>query len=646
MTRISSRLLLATVCILFMSSTARGNDFGSRKYPFMPELVVNQSPPLCDAYLAALREEFLSTKVNMVVTKIQGATWLDWKPVKPESANEPLDLWRLDLDLGGSGKTRTVVMRKSVQSFGSGDVQNLDAYIFDSSTAAEKWLESAIQSENPFIGIRQYYPGEGITSKTLPYEIYFGGEHKWFTFQRKYYFLTSEEINADFAGVAQLSLDGSRKLVCVARTSPPQEIYNKFVSKPGLKSYLKVLWTIGHDSGGPCGSLRSEYRHDDLAGAAIRRAAVRPWATSNRLEDGIFHGVYYDYDGRMLNFVEDWGYQDAWNYREYQTYLNHVQPAIKALERYYRDVFHVSNKEVSLRAQAIFEQVTGAHFLIPRDYQPGADGYLFLNSKQADLHKGILKGYSRAELLPLLEDKTTKAGKISVLAKAVEQPKLLQELIDSGEDVNAQFGWGKTPLMVAAHMNRPDSMKVLLKAEADPNLQTTTMNECGVTIQRGERTALMYAAENADIDVMSLLVEAGAKIDAKDSQSNGIDYYLSLNPYLSVARKKMPIQRLLSSIREGSVSKPSFDCAMARQWVDKLVCKDPVLSRLDREMATALTTWKTKTPSVDREKSDQQAWLVKRAEQCRPFEEEHLAINCLQLETRARIRYLHNRIAE
>jgi uncharacterized protein YecT (DUF1311 family) len=623
---------------------AWANDFGTRRYPFIPALVVNQNPPLCDAYLAALREEFLSTKVNMIVTKIQGATWLDWKPVKPESGNEPHDLWRLDLDLDGSGKTRTVVLHKSVHTFGSGDVENRDAYIFDSPTAAEKWLERAVQSENPFTGIRQYYPGEGVTSKTPPYEVYFGGEHKWFTFQGKYYFLTSEEMNADFAGVAQLFLDGSRKLVCVARTNPPHEIYDSFMSKSGLKSYLKVLWTIGHASGGPCGSLGSEYRHDARASAAVRRAAVRHWATSD-ISAG-YNTVYYNYDSRMLKYVEDWGYQDAWNYREYQTYLNHVQSAIQALEEYYRDAFHVPNNEARLRAQAIFEQLTGAHFLIPGDYQPGANGYIFMNSKQADLHKGILQGYSRAELLPLLEDKTTKARRILVLAKAVEQPALLQEFIDSGEDVNSQSSWGKTPLMVAAHMNRPDSVKILLRAGADPNLQTNAMNECGVTIERGDRTALMYAAENADIDVMHLLLEAGAKIDAKDSRGNGIDYYLSLNPYLSEVQKKMPIQNLLMSVRKDSVSKPSFDCAMARQWVDKLVCKDPLLSRLDREMATAFTTWKSKTPSMDREKLDQRAWLVKRAEQCRPFEEEHLSISCLQLETRARIRYLHNRIAE
>ena len=242
----------------------------------------------------------------MIVTKIQGATWVDWKPVKPESGNEPLDLWRLDFDLDGSGVKRTVVLRKSVQRFGSGDVQNRDAYIFDSQAAAEKWLEGSMQYDNPFTGTHQYYPGEGITSKTPPYDVLVGGEHKWFTFQGKHYFLTSEEMNVDFAGAAQLSLDGSRKLVCVARTSPTQEIYEKFMSKPGLKSYLKVLWTIGHASGGPCGTLHSEYRHDDQAREAIRRAAARPWATSNRLEDSIFRGVYYDYDSRMLKFVEDW----------------------------------------------------------------------------------------------------------------------------------------------------------------------------------------------------------------------------------------------------------------------------------------------------------------------------------------------------
>jgi uncharacterized protein YecT (DUF1311 family) len=533
----------------------------------------------------------------MIVTKIQGATWVDWKPVKPESGNEPLDLWRLDLDLDGSGKKRTVVLHESVQTFGSGDVQNRDAYIFDSPSEAEKWLEGTAQSENPVTGTRPYYPGEGITSKTPLYEIYFGGEHKWFAFQGKHYFLTSEEVNADFAGVVQLSIDGSRKLVCIARTSPPQEIYDKFVSEPGLKSYLKVLWTIGHASGGPCGSLGSEYRHDIRAGAAIRRAAVRPWATSNRVED--VDAVYYSYDQRMLKYIETWGYTDVWNHREYQTFLNHVRPAINALAAHYRNVFDVPEIIARQRGQKVFEEITGAHFVIPRDYNPGSYKYPYGHYP-----------------------------------------------IDGGGAVNSQNMWGKTPLMIAAHMNRPDSVKILLMAGADPNLQTTTMNECGLTIERGDRTALLYAEENADIDVMRLLVEAGAKIDAKDSLGNGIDYYLSLNPYLSVAQKKMPIQKLLASTRDDSVSKPSYDCATARQWVDKLVCKDPMLARLDREMAAAFTTWKAKAPSLNKEKADQRAWLTNRAEECRPFEEEDFSTACLQDQTRARIRYLHNRIAE
>lgn len=615
---------------------------GGRKYPFLPELVENQTPALCNAYLSAIREEFFSTKADIAVSKIKGATWLEWKPVKQESVNEPLDLWRLDLDPDGSGKKRTVVLLKSVHTFGSGDVQYRDAYLFDSPDAFQKLMEKWLRSEEPSAGIRQYYPGEGITSKHPQYEVSFGGEHRWFSFQGKPFFLTSEERNSEFAGVAQLTSGGARRLVCVVRTSPPQEVYSNFESLPGLKSYLKVLWTIGHASGGPCHG-GADYRHDLRAGSAIRRAAIRPWATSSSTTDG--NAVYYAYDSRMLKYVETWGYVDVWNHREYQTYLNHFQPAINTLAAHYRNVFDVPEKAAKQRAQKVFEEMTGAHFVIPHRYEPGSYEYHFGNYPYATLQIRMLEGEPPDSLLSAFEDKGA-AIEVFSIADAVEQPQLVKWLVDEGGAVNSQNMWGKTPLMVAAHMNRPDSVKILLQAGADPHLQTTTMSECGLTIERGDRTALMYAAENADIDVIRLLVEAGAKLDAKDSLGNGVGYYLSLNPYLTAAERKMTIPDLLSSTRQDQITTPSFDCALAKQWVEKMICNDPALARQDREMGAAFTTWKSKKQAVDDIKADQVAWLGKRVEQCHSIKEEARAISCLQLQTRARIRYIHNRIAE
>jgi len=198
----------------------------------------------------------------MTVEQIPDATWLDWMPLNAKATNESVDLWRLDLDLDGSGKKRTVVLNKRVQTFGSGDVHYRDAYLCDSSAAFDKWLDSSWRPDDSIAGMIPYFPGDGIVSSQPFYQLYFGGEHRWFAFNGKYYFLTSEDLTADFTGLAQLLPDGSRKVACVIRAGAPQEIYDKFILRSGLKSDLKVLWTIGHASGGPCGTLRAEVRID------------------------------------------------------------------------------------------------------------------------------------------------------------------------------------------------------------------------------------------------------------------------------------------------------------------------------------------------------------------------------------------------
>jgi uncharacterized protein YecT (DUF1311 family) len=380
------------------------------------------------------------------------------------------------------------------------------------------------------------------------------------------------------------------------------------------------------------------------AEASIRRAAIRPWATSNRYVYEAYGGaVYYEYDQRMLEYVKTWGYLDVWNYREYQTYLNHFQPAVIALAAYYRTAFDVPEKVVVQRAQKIFEEITGAHFLLPYRYESGSLEYHFdYNDLQyAGLQIRMLEGESLSSLLANITGKE----KLPV-ANAVEHPSLLNALIELGVDVNTPNGWDKTPLMVAAHLNRPDSVKLLLQAGADLNATTKPMNECGVTIERGDRTALMYAAENADIDVIWLLVDAGAKVDVKDSLGDGLGYYLSRNPYLTTAQRGMTVPELLASTREAQTTAPSFDCMRAKQWVEKMICNDSALARQDRELAGAFTTWMRKSSSPDRTRVEQVAWLKRRTEQCQSVKEETRAMSCLQQQTRARIRYFHNRIAE
>ncbi len=77
---------------------------------------------------------------------------------------------------------------------------------------------------------------------------------------------------------------------------------------------------------------------------------------------------------------------------------------------------------------------------------------------------------------------------------------------DEPSHINKKGPAGSTPLMYAALYGDLDSVRQLLKMGADPNIQ----NEAGAT-------ALMWATDN--LEMVSLLVEHGADVNAKSSDS-------------------------------------------------------------------------------------------------------------------------------
>jgi ankyrin repeat protein len=105
--------------------------------------------------------------------------------------------------------------------------------------------------------------------------------------------------------------------------------------------------------------------------------------------------------------------------------------------------------------------------------------------------------------------------------------RLCQFLIENGANVNArESATGETPLHAALSSHRMAQhwvVRVLLEGGADPNLATNPSAESGAFMRdvrtRGE-TSLHRAAAFASEDTIQLLLDAGANIDAKDTNGD------------------------------------------------------------------------------------------------------------------------------
>jgi uncharacterized protein YecT (DUF1311 family) len=224
------------------------------------------------------------------------------------------------------------------------------------------------------------------------------------------------------------------------------------------------------------------------------------------------------------------------------------------------------------------------------------------------------------------------------LSDAVEWPSGLERLLREGADPDFPNPFGKTPLMVAAHMNRPDAVKRLLQAGAHSNLVTRGMpGPCHRPPVAAGRTALTYAAENASPIVMKLLFEATGSQGLKGID---INHYLALNPRLTEPERAAGFTALVADAEK--FRGPGFDCARARTRVEKTICSSEVLSIFDGEMTRAYEQFRATGDAAA--VASQKDWLKWRDSRCSLSGAEHE--NCLAEQIRARTRYLHNRIAE
>jgi ankyrin repeat protein len=189
---------------------------------------------------------------------------------------------------------------------------------------------------------------------------------------------------------------------------------------------------------------------------------------------------------------------------------------VSLLRAYYHNAFGLSQANAALAAFRGVWLVEDAYtWAIPGQLDPLADALLG--------HRPLAQVQASLKAEAPLPD--------SALFLAVEYPEALKLLLAQKPDMAVTTPIGKTALMEAAKYNQSESVKLLLAAGADVNASSLSPGEiqnnsqpwngevCGgiYNITHGQRTALMYAAANANLPVIKALLAAGADKHAKDS---------------------------------------------------------------------------------------------------------------------------------
>lgn len=622
------------------------------KVPFQPVLTVNRDDKVCNAVLAEAKRQFFSEQQYSRLTSDAESTlqWVEWQPagrIDESEVGRGGETQRVDLDLDGTGSKQALVYFKYWErwqcEYGTASVVRTptDYERLLSNVAVTTILRGDAQDVES-AAIKPYYPSWRVLGSD---EVKDGqgdacAPHALFEVAGRYYFLDrpieGEGQAEQTVSAMRLHSTGEVESYC-AITLRPASAGLVLQKQQALRPYLSFISTIG-EGGDDCGSLHSGYRHNLQANDALARAAVRPWATSRA--NTSWAREYFEANARLDTFLIDWSLRDVWARREYQTYLEARGLARRALAQYYETAFGLEAPRATAVAANVQASLTAARMLVPNGYQPPNDLY---NLKALPLTRMILSLQPEA-LEAIGSAQLDECSATDTFCKphelghnAVEWLDALKALLDAGLNVNSSNNFGKTPLMMAAHMNRLDSVDLLIERGAEVNQVTPKVRQYCQQIVHG-RTALMYAAENGGKHVIRKLLKAGADPTAVDAIGRSANQYLLLNPRFTSAERAGGVVKLVESMSDGD-AKASFDCANAKKQSEKLICSDDTLRMLDAEVDEAYRSIRDEVGSLFRD--DQRAWLKRRDLACAQQVQPSIRVPCMQQVLRARVRFLH-----
>jgi hypothetical protein len=412
-----------------------------------------------------------------------------------------------------------------------------------------------------------------------------------------YYFAASDQWDTS---LRQLKDDGKPEKICSVKLYPGGEdnadhhterqirrLKNYIGSSdaatyPNAQAIYLILSDIMGNALSYAGSMCTWCERLEYNEKVALRAAFRPWGLANQEGPSYFDRTYSE----KMAFLQLWSTGGPWQRQRFERLQQEIPTAIENFSRYYQSYFGYSGKDAGTLASAAVDAIVRVFFSGATTYDekwpvdrirqrilqfmanPGNQesvakcggyylGFLLLSdtpwSDMEPLLSPAIIGNPPGEniwkcRLDINPSNFVHVGKQEpLLSYALHRPDDMVRLIEQGTNLEERNRFGKTTLMFAAHLDNLPAARILVEKGADVNATTLPQRpEDGyeLQIQFWSRSALMYAAENASLKMISYLLKAGADATAQDSGGRGMLDYLGRNEGLSEKDKSKAAKML------------------------------------------------------------------------------------------------------
>lgn len=344
------------------------------------------------------------------------------------------------------------------------------------------------------------------------------------------------------------------------------------------KNLQALLSTVEAIEGESCdnGSLNIEGFHRSDRRALVREVGARPWLISEEtVRSRAFANksvAIGDYD-----WLRIWRRLGPWNAKKFDEMENRGAEAQSDLADYFSSAFKTDNATARDWSKKSIHAIKAAAALgapeINRKLSPLTDKIDVGTAIAEDYLEmaSFLRNPYRREEIPgsetladalglavaanaddsvlevlIARGADINAGDQTALVRAIGDPRRVESLLKRGAKPDKPNNYGKTPLMMAAHLGDLKSLRILLDQSVNVNARTNDpdANAC-YRMNIVSRTALMYAAENASPRLIMALLKAGADATAVDNRDHGMLNYLSLNANVSEREREKIHQALV-----------------------------------------------------------------------------------------------------